>query len=324
MSRPGPRNSITDVPGITVGNAEDHGMVTGTTVVLVEGQVTAAVDVRGGAPGVREAAALAPAATMQQAHAISLSGGSAFGLDAAGGVMDWLRRRGTGIEIGPARVPIVPGAIIFDLLTGPGPEWETPPWWDLGVRAVEAAGQDFELGNAGAGMGATAGPIKGGLGTASATQDALIVGALAISNPVGGVTMPGSRHFWAWALEQNGEFGGLGAPETVGDVTEMPLSPSLANTTLVVVATNARLSWNGAMRLAIMAHDGFAQAIRPVHSPLDGDTVFVLATGEVELPDPIHSLAKLGFMAADCSARAITRGVYEAESLAGIAAWRDL
>ncbi|MEM9044048.1 MAG: P1 family peptidase [Pseudomonadota bacterium] len=324
MSRPGPRNTITDVPGITVGNAENFDLVTGTTVVLADKPAVAAADVRGGAPGVRDTEALAPTAMVQQAHAICLSGGSAFGLDAAGGVMDWLRRKGRGIEIGTARVPIVPAAIIFDLLTGPDPSWEAPPWWDLGLRAAETASRDFSLGNAGAGLGAIAGQIKGGLGTASAVHGELIVGALAVSNPVGSVTMPGSNHFWAWALEQENEFGGLGAPNNVGDLGEMALKGSEANTTLVVVATNATLDWAQSGRLAIMAQDGFARAIRPVHCPMDGDTVFVLATGEVALPDTAATIARLGMMAADCAARAITRGVYEARALAGIKAWRDL
>ncbi|MEM9098408.1 MAG: P1 family peptidase [Pseudomonadota bacterium] len=324
MSRPGPLNAITDVPGITVGNAEDWDLITGTTVVLSEKPLVAAADIRGGAPGVRDVEALAPLASVQQAHAVCLSGGSAFGLDAAGGVMDFLRGNGVGVQVGAAQVPIVPSAIIFDLLIGPGPVWEHPPWWQLGRQAAGQAAQDFALGNAGAGLGATAGQIKGGLGTASAISKELIVGALAVANPVGSVTMPGSRHFWAWALEQNSEFGGLGPPEDLGDLSEMKLKGSSANTTLVVVATNASLSWSEAGRLAVMAQDGLARAIRPVHAPMDGDSVFVMATGEVELPDPMHCLTLLGMMAGDCTARAITRGVYEAKALAGVPAWHDL
>lgn len=325
MLCPGPRNAITDVPGITVGNAEDIGLTTGTTVVLTENGALAAGDVRGGAPGVREIEVLAPTSTVQLAHAITLSGGSAFGLDAAGGVMDWLHRRGRGFDVGPVRVPIVPSAIIFDLLTGDHRDWDTPPWWDLGRRAVSSASAEFSLGNAGVGMGATAGPIKGGLGTASVVSGDFIVGALAVANPVGSVLIPGSRHFWAWALEQAGEFGGLGPPAAMPEtLEETPKGAAGANTTLVVLATNAALTWSQAARMAVMAHDGLARAIRPVHTPLDGDTAFVLATGEVALVDPVQDLTRLGMLGADCAARAIARGVYEAESLAGVPAWRDL
>lgn len=325
MLRPGPMNAITDVPGIRVGAAEDRDLMTGATVVLASRPMTAACDVRGGGPGVRDTEVLGPSATVQAVDAVALSGGSAFGLDAAGGAMDWLRRNGRGFRVGEARVPIVPGAILFDLMTGPVRTWETPPWWDLGRRAVAGASDSFALGNAGAGLGATAGPIKGGLGTASLVADAFIIGAVAVANPVGSVTIPGSRHFWAWALEQGAEYGGLGPPARMPDTLE-PVTKGGAgeNTTLVVVATNARLKWPQASRLAVMAQDGLAQAIRPVHGPLDGDTVFVLSTGEVPLNDPDHDLNRLGLFGADCAARAIARGVYEAESIAGIPAWRDL
>ncbi|MBY8974228.1 P1 family peptidase [Rhodobacteraceae bacterium NNCM2] len=323
--RPGPRNAITDVPGILVGNAEDTRLLTGTTVVLPEQSVTAAADVRGGGPGTREIDALAPTATVQQAHAITLSGGSAFGLDAAGGVMDWLREEGRGFPVGPVRVPIVPSAILFDLLTGDGANWDEPPWWNLGRQAAAAASTDFALGNAGAGMGATAGALKGGLGTASIVSGDFVIGALSAVNPVGSTVIPGSRHFWAWALEQEGEFGGLGPPTAMPDtLDEMPGGAPATNTTLTVIATNAALTSSQAGRLAVMAHDGYARAIRPVHTPLDGDTVFVLATGEIPLADPIADITRLGTLGADCTARAIARGVFEAEAVAGIPAWRDL
>ncbi len=324
--RPGPRNSITDVPGIRVGNAEDARMLTGTTVIMPDDAVLAAADVRGGGPGTRDTEALAPTSSVQQAHAVVLSGGSGFGLDATGGVMDWLRRRDRGFPIGPVRVPIVPSAIIFDLLTGEGATWDTPPWWELGKQAAGAVDTDFALGNAGAGMGATAGMIKGGLGTASFVWGDFVVGAIAVANPVGAVTMPGSRNFWAWALEQNGEFGGLGAPASMPEtLSQIVKGEPAANTTISVLATNAALTWPQAARLGVMAHDGYARAIRPVHSTLDGDTVIVLATGEVPLSaDPLLDICKIGMLGADCIARAITRGVYEAAPIAGIPAWRDL
>lgn len=331
MIRPGPRNAITDVPGIRVGNAEDHALLTGTTAIVPDAPVVAAADVRGGGPGSRETEALAPEATVQEVHGIVLSGGSAFGLDAAGGVMDWLRAQGRGFHIAGAVVPIVPAAIIFDLATGGPKSWQHPPWWALGRQAAEGAGPDFALGNAGAGLGARAGAIKGGLGTASAIVGDITVGALAVVNSAGSVVIPGSRHFWAWALEIGTEFGGLGPPHAMPSdldhrfLTEMPGRDTPgANTTLVVVATDAALSRAQTKRMALMAHDGLARAIRPVHTPLDGDTVFALATGARALADPVHDLARLGMVAADCAARAIARGVYEAEGLAGVPAWRDL
>ena len=333
MIRVGPRNLISDVAGVLVGNAGDAGLRSGATVVLAESPMTAAVDVRGGGPGTRETDALDPACLVEAVDAVVLSGGSAYGLDAAGGVMSWLEARGRGFKVGEAVVPIVPAAILFDLLNGGDKDWgETPPYRDLGVRAAEAAAGDFALGNAGAGLGAVAGGLKGGLGSASFVFEGaggapLTVGALAVANPFGSVTMPGTNAFWAWALEQNGELGGQAPPSA-------PLAePGLdyagagtlaANTTLVVVATDAALSKAQAGRIAIMAQDGFARAVRPVHTPFDGDTVFVLSTGARPLADPLGDVAKLGMLAADCTARAIARGVYEAEGLGDYPGYRSL
>jgi len=325
MTRPGPRNSITDVAGILVGNAESHDLVTGVTAIVAEEPAVAACSVTGGAPGTRGTTVLDPASVMTSVDAVVLSGGSAFGLDAPGGALDWLRRSGRGFPIGGITVPIVPGAIIFDLLTGGPKDWDRPPWFDLGRAATADASQDFALGNVGAGMGARAGGVKGGLGTASLGYGPLTVGAVAVVNSVGSVVMPGTRCFWAWPFERDGEFGSVpppGAPPNGLD--EIRRSSPGQNTTLAVVATNAALTRDDARRVALMARDGFARAIRPVHSPLDGDTVFVLATGAVPLDDPIHDLTRLGMHAADCVARAIARGVYEAAPLAGWPAYRDL
>ncbi len=325
MIRPGPRNSITDVPGILVGNAEAPGLVTGATAVVPERPAIAAVDVRGGGPGTRETEALAVESTVQEVHGIALSGGSAYGLDAAGGVMHWLRSQGRGFAIGGTVVPIVPGAIIFDLTLGGSKDWDHPPWWDLGYRAAQAAGEDFALGNAGAGLGARAGKLKGGLGTASVRWNGLTLGALAVVNAVGSVVIPGTRTFWAWPFELEGEFGGQTPPDAPpADLDHDFAAPAGANTTCMVIATDADLTRAQAKRVALMAHDGYARAIRPVHTPLDGDTVFVLATGAIPLADPVGDLARLGMLAADCAARAITRGVYEAAALAGWPAYRDL
>jgi L-aminopeptidase/D-esterase-like protein len=325
MITPGPRNSITDVAGIRVGNAESAALTTGATVIIPDAPAIAAVDVRGGGPGTRDTEALAPQSTVQEVHGIALSGGSAYGLDAAGGVMHWLRQQGRGFAIGGDVVPIVPAAIIFDLATGGPKHWDHPPWWGLGYDAATAAGTDFALGNAGAGLGATAGRLKGGLGTASVQWNGFTLGALAVANPMGSAVIPGTRTFWAWPFELANEFGGQTPPQgPPADLTHTFTSQPGANTTLAVIATDARLTRPQAMRIALMAHDGFARALRPVHSPLDGDTVFVLSTGAKPLADRVGDLAQLGMLAADCTARAITRGIHEAAPLAGWTAYRDL
>jgi L-aminopeptidase/D-esterase-like protein len=329
MIRPGPRNSITDVASILVGNADLPELTTGVTAVIPQRPAIAAVDVRGGGPGTRETDVLAGESTVQEVHGIALSGGSAYGLDAAGGVMHWLRSQGRGFATGGTVVPIVPAAIIYDLTTGGPKDWNHPPWWKLGYDAAAAAGEDFALGNAGAGFGARAGKLKGGLGTASVRYDGITVGALAVANPLGSVVIPGSRTFWAWPFEMAGEFGGQVPPTApLADLDHDFTRPVRTNTTLVVVATDARLARGQARRVAVMAHDGFARAIRPVHSPLDGDAIFVLSTGARPLgdpsDDPIGDLARLGMLAADCVARAITRGVCEATALAQWPAYRDL
>jgi L-aminopeptidase/D-esterase-like protein len=326
MIRPGPRNLITDVPGIRVGNAEQHGHLTGVTVVLPDRPAVAAVDVRGGGPGTRETDALQPSALVERVDAIALSGGSAFGLDAASGVSSWLAARGRGFQVGAARVPIVPSAILFDLLNGAPKEWgQMPPYRGLAIAACDSADEDFPLGNAGAGLGAMAGPLKGGLGSVSAVDDdGLIVGALAAANPVGSVVMPGQSTMWAWMLEQNGELGDQKPPDSPvqlePDLPEV-LRPA-ANTTLVVVAVSERLTRAQALRVAIMAQDGIARAVRPAHTPYDGDTVFVLSTGDGHPPGPAE-LARIGAIAADCTARAIARGVYEADPAGGHPCWRE-
>jgi L-aminopeptidase/D-esterase-like protein len=332
MVRPGPRNLITDVDGILVGNAEDARAVTGATVVLPEQPAVAAVDVRGGGPGTRETDLLDPAATVDSVHGIALSGGSAFGLATADGVMAWLAAHGRGFDVGGALVPLVPGAILFDLNSTGDKNWgELPPYRALGLKACEQAGLDFALGNAGAGLGARAGNIKGGLGSVSAIDDAgLQVGALLAVNARGYATMENQKQFWAWPFEQNGEFGNLPPP-----TSPVPLEVSVdrggtasgtvrGHTTIGVVATNARLSKSEARRVAIMAQDGLARAIRPIHTSFDGDAIFVLATGKLDLPGnrPL-ALSRLGSIAADCVARACARGVYEAKSAGGMICWRE-
>ncbi|MHA1567705.1 MAG: P1 family peptidase [Alphaproteobacteria bacterium] len=332
MIIPGPRNLITDVDGILVGNAQDIEARTGTTVILPEAAAVAAVDIRGGAPGTCDTALLDPANMVREIHAIALSGGSAFGLEAASGVMGWLREAGRGLAVNDVSVPIVPAAILFDLANGGDKQWrQTSPYKALGRAACGAAARDFSLGNAGAGLGAIAGQLKGGLGSASAiTDDGMQIGALVVANPVGSTIMPGEPVFWAWDLEQAGEFGNAGPPKApAGLEPAMYFSgrPSpLANTTLGVVATNMALDKSQAQRVAIMAQDGIARAIRPAHTPYDGDLIFCIATDKADTDPPDDlGLARLGAIAADCIARAIARGVYEARGFGdAIPDYRDI
>jgi len=324
VSAPGPHNLITDVAGLTVGNAEDLSARTGVTVVLPDEPAVAAVDVRGGGTGTRDVALLDPSATVQHVHALVLSGGSAFGLDAAGGVMAWLAERGRGLDVRGALVPIVPSAILFDLANGGDKAWDAPPFHALARAAADAAGAEFALGNAGAGLGATAGALKGGLGSASVVDDGMTVGALAAVNSHGETVMPGTGCFWAWPFERDGEFGGTAPPAAPPDPDVPERPPFEGNTTLAIVATDVALDKAQATRLAIMAQDGLARAIRPVHTPFDGDVVFALSTGRQALREPLADLARLGTLAADCVARACARAVYEAETLGDWPSYREV
>lgn len=334
MIRPGPRNLITDIEGIRVGNAQDPSARTGTTVVLPDRRVVAGVDVRGGAPGTRETDVLDPSGLVDAIDAVVLSGGSVFGLDAAGGVVGWLAAEGRGYAVRDIRVPIVPAAILFDLSNGGDKGWgDDPPYRDLGVAACVAADRDFDLGNHGAGYGAKAGGLKGGLGSVSAIDDesGLGVGALVAANPAGTPVMPGQDSLWAWMLERDGELGGQPLPTgPVPPAVDLPAAGDLsvrpgANTVIGVVATNADLSKAEARRVAIAAQDGIARAVRPAHTPFDGDTLFVLATGVTALPEPRPlALARLGAMAADAVARALARGVFAAETLGDKPSYRSV
>lgn len=324
---PGPRNAITDVPGLRVGQAEDRTAWTGVTVILPDHPAVAACDIRGGAPGTKETDLLAPSALVERVHGICLSGGSAFGLDAASGVMDFLVAQGIGFPVGTARIPIVPAAILFDLLNGGDKTWTEPPYRALARAACAAAGREVAQGNAGAGYGAKAGKLKGGLGTASVYTGGDWVGALVAVNPVGSVLHPGTLSFWAWPFERGDELGGQQPPTrplaALTDWTDTAIPQIGANTTIAVVATDAPLTKADAHRVAIMAQDGFARAIRPVHTPFDGDSVFALATGDGSGVSP-DRLARLGQAAADCLARSVARGVYEAESLGAYPSYKSL
>ena len=323
------RNLITDVPGVLVGNAQDARLASGSTAIVFEAPAVGSIDVRGGGPGTRETALLDPAQTVQGIDAIALSGGSAFGLDAASGVQAWLREQGRGFAVRSARVPIVPGAILFDLLNGGDKDWgRYPPYRDLGYQAAADAATAFELGSVGAGLGATTVNLKGGLGSASAQCGGCTVGALAAVNAAGSVVAGDGPWFWAAPFERDGEYGGAGLPPSLPATALDSVTKANArtSTTLAVVATDAMLSKAEAKRLAVMAQTGMARAIYPVHTPLDGDVVFAVSTGRKPLADPMLGLTALGTVAANCVARAIARAVHEAAALphpGALPAWRD-
>lgn len=328
-----PRNLITDVAGLRVGNATSAEGLTGTTVLVADGPMVMAADCRGGAPGTRELDALRPENLVDEVHALVLTGGSVFGLDAASAVTSELARRGIGFTFGdqPWPCPVVPAAVLFDLMNGGDKSWhDSPPYAALGRKALANAGKEFALGNEGAGTGAAAGTLKGGLGSASAMCDGLTVGALVAVNSVGSCADPASGALFARPLSVGDEMGPLvntSVPALAG--TKLDLIPQAgragANTTIAVVATDARLTKPEALRLAIMAQDGLAIAIRPAHTPFDGDTVFAAATGHRELPDnrPL-ALAGLGAVAATTLARAIGRALWHAGSTGRFKCYRDV
>lgn len=330
------RNLITDVAGLKVGHAGDLALGSGCTAIVFDEPAVVSVDVRGGGPGTRETDLLDPERTVGAVHAITLSGGSAFGLDAAAGVVAALAERGIGFPVGDALVPIVPGAVLFDLLNGGNKKWgRFPPYRDFGYEAANAAGLDFPLGTIGAGTGATTVDLKGGLGSASAvTPSGHVVGAIVAVNACGATNIEGHPHFWSAPFEKSGEFGGLGLPHPLPVLTDRPAlkglpptpEPGIANTTIALVATDAVLTKAQAKRLAVMAHDGYARAIWPVHSPLDGDTIFAAATGKRPLADPVFDLALIGASVVSTLARACARAVYEASALPypdALPSWRD-
>lgn len=330
--RRGPLNALTDVAGVRVGHADDATLGSGVTAIVFDLPAIASVDVRGGGPGTRETDLLAPERTVQRIDAIAFSGGSAFGLDAAAGVMAALAEAGRGFQVGLARVPIVPGAILFDLLNGGDKAWgRYPPYRDLGYAAAQAASPTAALGSVGAGMGARSANLKGGVGSASSViaELGVTVGALAVVNALGSATVGEGAHFWAAPFEIDGEFGGLGpAPVVPPSAWFPPAKPQGGgNTTLALVATDAALTKAEAKMLGVMAQDGLARALVPIHTPFDGDVVFAAATERVALDgDRAAALGLIGHVAGLTLARAVARGVFEAAALpfAGAqAAWRD-
>ncbi len=336
---PGPRNLITDVAGLRVGQAEDQRALTGVTVIVPDERAICAVDVRGGGPGTRETDALNGWNLVHSVDAVVLSGGSVYGLAAADGVAAWLGAHGRGYVAVPdpavPRSPIVPAAILFDLANGGDKAWGMqPPYRQLGIAAIGSVSQQFRLGTAGAGYGAGAGALKGGIGSASlVTGDGMTIGALVAVNSLGSPVVPGGKHFWAAPFEFGREFGGLGPATNVvpgEDWGMAKINPAArANTTIACVATDVALDPDEMKRAVMMAQDGLARAIRPIHSPFDGDVVFGLSTGRIGIPQGSARnfvVARIGAAAADVLARAVARGVYEAVLPPGMAGrtWKTL
>jgi len=325
--QPGAGNLITDVPGLRVGNASDSAVKTGVSVLVGDSPFTAGVHVMGGAPGTRETDLLAPDKTVEQVDGLVLSGGSAFGLDAGSGVADGLRDMGRGFDVGGMRVPIVPAAILFDLHNGGDKEWRENPYKRLGREALAAAAATFEIGSVGAGTGATTAQLKGGLGSASVVlPNGVTVGALVAVNALGSAIVGDGPAFWAAPWEIGEEFGGRG-PATRYPDPHLPVTKlgTHRNTTIGIVACDAALSQAQCTRMATAAHDGFARALVPSHTPMDGDLIFAAATGAREMTDPVSDTLMIGHAAAICMARAIARGIFAATAAPGdpLPTWRQ-
>ncbi len=332
VMKPGHRNSITDIPGLRVGNAQDEALKSGVTVLTADCPFTTGVSILGGAPGTREIALLAPDKTVRKVDALVLSGGSVFGLDAASGVVDGLREAGRGLLVGTARIPIVPAAILFDLLNGGDRNRGRYPYAELGRRALANCTDAFEIGSIGAGTGATTATLKGGLGTASAIlPSGHTVGALVAVNALGSAIAGDGPQFWAAPWELNAEFGGAGGCLQAEPGAMPPVkSATTLNTTIAIVATDATLDQAQCTRLATAAHDGIARALAPSHTPMDGDLVFALGAGQRAARNPDDpgdpgDLLWIGHVAAICLARAIARGVHAATPAPGdiLPCWSD-
>ncbi|WFR95398.1 P1 family peptidase [Rhizobium tumorigenes] len=324
------RNLLTDIEGVSVGHCTDLKLGSGVTVIVFDAPAVASGTVMGGAPGGRDTALLDPSMSVGTVDALVLSGGSAFGLDAAGGVQAGLREIGRGLQVGTTRVPIVPQAILMDLLNGGDKDWGLhSPYRDMGYQAFVAATKgEFALGSVGAGTGATTATVKGGLGSASAvTSGGHRIAALVAVNALGTPTIGDGPHFWAAPFEENTEFGGLGMPPAIStaDRAMRLKGVNITATTIGVVVTDAIVTKAEAHRLSIMAQDGLARALLPAHLPFDGDTVFAASTGARPMAGMIDFL-ELCQLSTTVMARAIARGVYQATALpfAGAQpAWRD-
>lgn len=310
---PGPRNAITDVDGFLVGHAGDARVKTGVSVLMSDAPFVAAVHVMGGAPGTRETDLLAPDRLVQEVDALVLGGGSALGLEAASGVAHALREKGRGYAVGDMRVPIVPAAILFDLLNGGDKDFGDGFYADLGRRAVSSVGADVVIGSIGAGLGATCADVKGGFGTASVVlPSGITVGAMVAVNAVGSPLMGGGPEFWAAQFEIGGEFGGCGIGQHDPLAESVIKGARRENTTIAIVATDADLTQAQAHRVAVAAHDGLARAVVPSHTMFDGDLVFAAASGRREMAAPDYDVLRIGEAAATCLSRAVARGVFAA------------
>lgn len=320
MTKPGSKNSITDIKGLRVGNAQDDNLKSGVTVLLCEEPMTASVAVHGGGPGTRDTELLSPENSVEAIDALVLSGGSAFGLDAASGVQAYLREVGRGFAVGPVNVPIVPQAILFDLINGGDKNWgKYPPYRDLGYEAAKNVTSEFEVGTTGAGTGALVAGLKGGLGTASIKlENGITIAALFAINALGSPLIANTHHFHAALFEHGNEFGRHGLPSSMpGNPDALNIkfceqASSVSNTTIGVIATDAVLTKAQAKRLAIAAHDGIARALYPAHTPFDGDLVFSLASATSEIVPEPNDWTDMSAHAANVTARAIANGVYSA------------
>jgi L-aminopeptidase/D-esterase-like protein len=334
MARPGPTNSLSDVAGLSIGCAEDETALTGVTVIVPDERAVCGADVRGGGPGTRETDALQPENLVDAVDAIVLAGGSVYGLAAADGVAQAMGAEGRGFALidlpGVPRSPVIPAAILYDLANGGNKDWgDAPPYAALGREAYAARSAGAPIGNAGAGLGAVAGALKGGQGSASiVSAEGFTIAALACVNCWGSTTMPNGRAFWAHPFEIEGEFGGVSPGVGKVDAEDWggaKFNPQpRANTTIACVATDAMLTPGEAKRVAQMASAGLARAIRPVFAPFDGDVIYALATARRATSEPrALAIARLGALAADCLTRAVARGVFAAQSVGAHKAWRD-
>ena len=316
--KPGKNNLITDVKGLYVGNSENELINTGTTIVTCEDRFIASYRVLGGAPGTRETDLLEPDKLVGKIDALVLSGGSAFGLEAASETVNLFRKDNKGYSVGKNKVPIVPSAIIFDLINGGKKNWKKNPYTILAQKAYTDLGSSFKIGSYGAGKGATAGNIKGGLGSASLViNNKYTIGALIVVNSFGNVVVNDTPHFWAAPFEYKKEFGGLGSTKKFEPFKEVErTSPDnfKKNTVIGIVATDAKLSKAQCKALATVAHDGITRAVFPSHTTFDGDLIFAVSTGEKELKDNLNEILFINQAASLCVSRSIARGVYHASN----------
>ncbi|MFF0826693.1 P1 family peptidase [Brevibacillus sp. NPDC003359] len=313
--------TIVDVPGVLVGHAQNEETLTGCSVIVLEKPSVCGVDVRGSAPGTRETDLLDPVNLVSVVHAICLSGGSAYGLDAATGVMQYLEEQGTGLDVGYGVVPIVPAAVLFDLAVG---DFRVRPDLQMGYEAAQVSSREaVAQGNVGAGTGASVGKLNGfgnamksGLGTASMTlPNGLVVGAIVAVNAVGHVVDPQSGTILAGPRDEQGTI--RDSVDIMRQQAFSPIPPG-TNTTIAIVASNARLSKAEANKVAQMAHDGLARTIRPIHTMYDGDTIFAVATGDVDT-----SVDLVGTLSADVLAEAVIQAVKHAEEAGGLPSYRS-